>query len=75
MVRQFFRVVVIKVLIWGVVLSPRLRTLVRIATDCAETGKLSEGYTAVSRTWSIWGGVVTLLPIVILILMVLNPGL
>ena len=70
-----FVLLVITVLIWVVVLSPRLRTLVRIATDCAETGKLSEGYTAVSRTWSIWGGVVTLLPIVILILMVLKPGL
>ena len=70
-----FVLLVITVLIWVVVLSPRLRTLVRIETDCAETGKLSEGYTAVSRTWSIWGGVVTLLPIVILILMVLKPGL
>ena len=70
-----FVLLVITVLIWVIVLSPRLRTLVRIATDCAETGKLSEGYTAVSRTWSIWGGVVTLLPIVILILMVLKPGL
>ena len=70
-----FVLLVITVLIWVIVLSPRLRNLVRIATDCAETGKLSEGYIAVSRTWSIWGGVVTLLPIVILILMVLKPGL
>ena len=70
-----FVLLVIIALIWVVILSPKLRTLVRIAAECAETGKLSQEYTAVSRIWAIWSGIVTLLPIIILILMVLRPGL
>lgn len=70
-----FVLLVIIALIWVVILSPKLRALVRIAAECAETGKLSQEYAAVSRIWAIWNGIVTLLPIIILILMVLRPGL
>ena len=70
-----FVLLVIIALIWGIIAGPKLRALVRIAAEDAATGRLSDEYTSVSRTWSIWGGIMTLLPIIILVLMVLRPNI
>lgn len=69
-----FVLLVIIALIWGIIAGPKLRAMVRIAAEDAATGRLSAEYTSVSRTWSIWGGIMTLLPIIILVLMVLRPN-
>jgi len=54
------------VLLWIVVLVPAQRRLAALA----DAGSLTDDYALVSRRWAMWGGIVTLLLVIVLFLMV-----
>ncbi|PKB65239.1 MAG: hypothetical protein BZY80_00680 [SAR202 cluster bacterium Io17-Chloro-G2] len=55
-------------------LVPLQKRMVRLSGDQLTAGTADPAYRRASRTWAMMGGVATLLPVVILILMVLKPG-
>lgn len=55
-------------------LVPLQKRMTRLARDQAAAGQADPDYRKASRTWSMMGGVATLLPVVILVLMVMKPG-
>ena len=55
-------------------IAPLQRRMARLAQDQAAAGQPDPAYRKASRTWSMMGGVATLLPVVILVLMVLKPS-
>ena len=59
--------------IWAGVLIPLQLRMVRLSQEGLAGGALDPAYTRASRRWSMFGGIATLLPIVILFLMVLRP--
>ena len=61
-------------IIWLGVLIPLQLRMVRLSLDGAARGFMDPAYTRTSRLWSIFGGVATLLPVIILFLMVLRPS-
>ena len=61
-------------IIWAVALVPLERRMVRISRDALERGTEDPAYARASRRWAMFGGIATLLPVVILFLMVLRPG-
>ena len=69
-----FVLLIITGIIWLAVLLPQLRRMVRLAQEGADAGVLSPEYRRASRIWSMFGGIATLLPILILFLMVFKPG-
>ncbi|MCR2805866.1 DUF2269 domain-containing protein [Paenibacillus soyae] len=62
-------------IIWGIFLIPLQRRMIRLSAECVAEGRLSQAYRAASRSWAIYGTIATLLPIVILYLMVMQPHL
>ena len=60
--------------IWGAGMVPLQKRMTRLDRDQAAAGQADPDYRQASRTWSMMGGVATLLPVVILVLMVLRPG-
>ena len=70
-----FVLLIITGIIWLVVLLPQQRRMVRLAQEGADAGELSPDYRSASRIWSMFGGVATLLPVLILFLMVFKPGI
>lgn len=56
-------------------LAPLQKRMGRLATEQAAAGQPDPDYRRASRTWSMLGGVATLLPVVILVLMVFKPGI
>ena len=70
-----FGLLIITGIIWLAVLLPQQRRMVRLAQEGADAGALGPEYRRASRIWSMFGGVATLLPVLILFLMVLKPGL
>jgi uncharacterized membrane protein len=68
-----FILLIVTGLIWIVVLVPLQRRMARLARDGAANGTLDQAYHRASRMWAIFGGIATLLPVVILFLMVLKP--
>ena len=61
-------------IIWLAVLLPQQRRMVRLAQEGAAAGALSPDYRKAGKIWSMFGGVATLLPVLILFLMVFKPG-
>lgn len=59
--------------IWAGVLIPLQLRMVRLSQEGLAAGTVDPAYTRTSRRWSMFGGIATLLPIVILFLMVLRP--
>ncbi|MEK3884583.1 DUF2269 family protein [Paenibacillus sp. PL2-23] len=59
-------------IIWGVLLIPLQRRMIRLSEESIAAGSLSAAYRAASRSWMIYGTVATLLPIAILYLMVMK---
>ena len=59
--------------IWAGVLIPLQLRLVRLSQEGLAAGSLDSAYSRTSKRWSMFGGIATLLPIVILFLMVLRP--
>lgn len=64
-------------LIWLVVLIPTQRRLVRVSDAALRAGSLSgvldPEFRRLSRRWAMWGGIATLLPLIVLFLMVTKP--
>ena len=59
--------------IWAGALIPLQLRMVRISQEGLASGSLLPAYTSTSRRWPMFGGIATLLPIIILFLMVLRP--
>ena len=70
-----FILFVVTGIIWLAALLPLQFRMARLARQSAARGSLDPAYTRSSRLWAIFGGVATLLPIVILFLMVLKPAM
>ncbi len=68
-----FVLLIITGIIWLAVLLPQQRRMVRLAQEGADAGALGPEYRKASRIWSMFGGIATLLPVLILFLMVLKP--
>ena len=60
--------------IWAAGMVPLQKRMTRLAVDQAAAGQGDPVYRQASRTWAMMGGVATLLPVVILVLMTLKPG-
>jgi uncharacterized membrane protein len=60
-------------IIWAAFLLPLQRRMVRLAQQGAANGTLDPAYRQASKKWAMFGGIATLLPVVILALMVLKP--
>ena len=69
-----FVLLIITGVIWLAVLLPQQRRMVRLAQEGADAGALGPEYRKAGRIWSMFGGIATLLPILILFLMVFKPG-
>ncbi len=68
-----FVLLIITGVIWLAVLLPQQRRMVRLAQEGADAGVLGPEYRRAGRIWSMFGGIATLLPVLILFLMVLKP--
>ena len=62
-------------IIWAALLLPLQKRMVRLAQLAAASGTPDAAYRQASKRWAMFGGIATLLPVVILFLMVLNPGI
>ncbi len=60
-------------LIWGAVLIPLQRAMIRHSEASVAGGSLSSEYRRVSRLWAVFGTAAALLPIVVLALMIAKP--
>jgi uncharacterized membrane protein len=69
-----FIMLVITGIIWAAILLPLQRRMVRLAQRGAANRTPDPDYRQASRRWSMFGGIATLLPVVILVLMVLRPA-
>ncbi|MFQ6026458.1 MAG: DUF2269 family protein [Dehalococcoidia bacterium] len=61
-------------LIWVALLLPLQFRMARLSREGAASGAPDPAYAKASRLWAIFGGIATLLPVIILFLMVLKPG-
>ena len=62
--------------IWLAILVPLQKSMVRITHEAADLGlALSDAFYRVHRRWMMWGGIATLLPLVVVYLMVYKPAL
>jgi uncharacterized membrane protein len=62
-------------LLYSIVLVPVQRALIVESHRSLNEGALNQAYLAASRRWAIWGGVVTLMIALIIVLMVFKPDL
>jgi uncharacterized membrane protein len=60
-------------LIWLIVLVPTQRRLVAASEEGRKAGSLPPEFARLSKRWAMWGGIATLLPIIVLLLMVTKP--
>ena len=70
-----FVLLIITVIIWFARLLPLQLTMRRTAQESAAAGTLDSAFTRAGKQWAMFGGIATLLPIIILFLMVLKPGI
>lgn len=68
-----FILLIVVTIIWLVALLPLQRRMVRLAQEGLSRGQLDQAYSRTSRRWSMFGGIATLLVVIILFLMVLRP--
>ena len=68
-----FLLTILIVILWLAVLLPQQRRMARLAQEGVANGSPEPGYQSASKVWSIAGGIVTLIPVIILFLMVLKP--
>jgi uncharacterized membrane protein len=61
------------VLIWAFVLVPTQRRLIQVSEAAQGVGALAPEFARLSRRWAMWGGIATLLAIIVLFLMVVKP--
>jgi len=69
-----FVLLIVTGIIWVAALLPLQFRMARLATAGVTSGTLDPAYRRASRMWAMFGGIATLLPIIILFLMVLKPG-
>ncbi len=60
-------------LIWFFVLVPTQRRLIAVADKAQTTRSLPPEFARLSKRWAMWGGIATLLPVIVLLLMVVKP--
>ncbi|WP_141432080.1 DUF2269 family protein [Bacillus sp. 03113] len=60
-------------LIWGALLIPLQRSMIRHSAKAIETGVLPKAYKKASLYWAIFGTVATLLPVFVLYMMIYKP--
>jgi len=60
-------------LIWLFVMVPAQRRLVALSEAGRLTGSLDQEFASVSRRWAMWGGIATLLPLIVLYMMITKP--
>lgn len=65
---------VITGVVWGAVLVPIQKRLARLVAAMPSQGPVPPEYDLLLAKWFRWGGVATLLPLVILVLMVFRPA-
>lgn len=70
-----FILLIVTAIIWAAILLPLLRRMVRLAQLGAASGTPDPAYRQASKKWAMFGGIATLLPVVILFLMVLKPAI
>ena len=70
-----FLLLILTAIIWAAVLLPLQLRMVRLAEQGAASGTADPGYVSASKRWAMFGGIATLLPLVILFLMVLKPAM
>lgn len=63
----------LSVIIWIAVLVPAQRRLVALSEAGVKAGSLPPEFVRVSKRWAMWGGIATLLPIIVLFMMVTKP--
>ena len=68
-----FVLLVLTTIIWVVAMLPLQRRMARLAQEGLSQGRLEQAYSRASRRWSMFGGIATLLVVIILFLMVLRP--
>lgn len=61
-------------ILWGAVLVPAQKRLLRLVDSMPPRGPVPAEYDALLATWFRWGGIATLLPLVTLVLMVFKPA-
>ena len=61
------------VLIWLIVLVPTQRRLIALSDAARRAGTAQPEFARLSRRWAVWGGIATVLPIIVLFLMVTKP--
>jgi len=60
-------------LIWLFVLVPTQRRLIAASAAGRKSGALPPEFARLSKRWAMWGGIATLLPLIVLYLMVVKP--
>ena len=70
-----FLLLIVIVILWLAALRPLHRRLARQAQEGVAAGGMPPAYQKSSKIWEMVNGIATLLPLVILILMVVKPGL
>ena len=68
-----FVLLILVTIIWAVAMLPLQRRMARLSQDGLSRGQLDPAYSPTSRRWSMFGGIATLLVVIILFLMVLRP--
>ena len=68
-----FVMLVVAAVIWLAVMVPLERRMMRLARDGVSRGVVDPDYRRLSRLWAIFGGIATLIPMIILFLMVIRP--
>ncbi len=68
-----FILLIVVTVIWLAALLPLQRRMARLTQEGLARGQLDPAYSRTSRRWSMFGGIATLLVVIILFLMVLRP--
>ena len=68
-----FFLVLVMVILWLALLFPQQRRMARFAAETLEGIDRSEDYRRASKLWSMAGGIMTLIPVIVLFLMVFKP--
>ncbi len=68
-----FVLVIVMVILWLAVLLPQQRRMAQFAAESLEGIDQGDNYRRASKLWNIAGGIMTLIPVIVLFLMVFKP--
>ena len=68
-----FVLLILTTIIWAAAMLPLQRRMARLTQEGLSQSRLDQAYSRTSRRWSMFGGIATLLVVIILFLMVLRP--